>query len=436
MDDLVNGRLATTTPEEDDMTWDDDDALKILAIGNSFSTDTLEYAYDVAKSLGIKNVVIGNLFIGGCTIDTHYTNITQDKAAYKYYYNNNGTWTNSGDYNYKISTAIASDDWDYISVQQASHYSGVAAEYNNLDAFVNKVAELAGDDTKIVFNMTWAYQSNSTHSGFANYNQDQLTMYSAIISAVRECVLTNENIDFVVSTGSAIQNARTSYIGDKLTRDGYHLNYDYGRYIVAMTFVSAVTGLSLDGIEYAPAAVASDSLLKSVCIEAAKNAVYAPFAISYSSYPTIPESGDDEPEVELPPALDDIDLSKYEKVELQLTFNGFYNSDKSDEIITNSSIVNQYCVTQFFTKEDLPVGSIIVLADGWQYRPEGWGSGSTRPSGASRPTITTESLVVVTEEWWGNFVKRAFNINRTDSDPIANHEDEVVFAFIIYVPKA
>ena len=46
-------------------------SFKILAIGNSFSCDAYEYLYRVADSMGEKNIVLGNLFIPGCTVDIH-----------------------------------------------------------------------------------------------------------------------------------------------------------------------------------------------------------------------------------------------------------------------------------------------------------------------------------------------------------------------------
>lgn len=54
------------------MNWNKDGSLKILAIGNSFSEDAVEYAWDIANSLGIQNVMIGHLYIGGCSLDMHY----------------------------------------------------------------------------------------------------------------------------------------------------------------------------------------------------------------------------------------------------------------------------------------------------------------------------------------------------------------------------
>ena len=280
MDDLISGRLAEA------QAWNKDGELKILAIGNSFSVDTMSYAYNVAKSLGIENVTLGNLVIGGCVLDTHYDNIMGDKAKYKYYYNNDGSWDITPNYDQKISTAIESDNWDFISVQQGSDVSGVASSYSNLDGLVDKIAELAGEDTKIVFNMTWAYQSDSTHEAFPNYSNNQTIMYNAIVDAMMECVNTNENIAMVVPNGTAIQNARTSFIGDTLTKDGYHLNEDYGRYIAALTFISKLTGISSVNISYKPSKVSEAQ--KAVCIESAINAIRNPFDITVSKYPTQP----------------------------------------------------------------------------------------------------------------------------------------------------
>lgn len=438
MDDLVNGRLADdydpSEPEEPSEpatpAWAEDGALKILAIGNSFSIDTMSYAYDVAKSLGIKNVTLGNLVIGGCVIDTHYENIVNDKAKYKYYYNDNGTWSSTDNYDQKISTAIASDNWDFISVQQGSSESGLSSTYSNLAGLVTKVKQLAGEDTQIVFNMTWAYQSDSTHSSFPNYSNDQMTMYSGIVNAMRECVLTNADIDILVPNGTAIQNARTTYIGDKLTRDGYHLNYDYGRYIAALTFISKLTGISVENIAYKPSTVSEEQ--KIVCIESVMNALDAPLAISPSAYPTVPKL--DEPEIEVPETDGtDIDLTKYELVELEIQIGVFYNSSLGHEnLVTSSPIANQYFVTQKFTRETLPVGSIIVIDSDWYYRPDGWGSGTTRPAEEKENIV-----VVVTEEWWGNYQTRVFNVKRDDSAVITGYtEADLIGVLKIYVPKA
>ena len=58
--------------------------LKVLAIGNSFSEDAIEQnLWEIAQAAG-KDIIIGNMYIGGCTIDKHLSCIEGDKAVYRY----------------------------------------------------------------------------------------------------------------------------------------------------------------------------------------------------------------------------------------------------------------------------------------------------------------------------------------------------------------
>jgi len=258
---------------------DSDGILEILAIGNSFSTDAMEYTWQIAKALGIEEVVVGNLYIGGCTLNEHYTNASGDLPNYRYYYCDNGTWTSTE--NYTLSTALESRSWDYVSLQQASPDSGVESTYNadltNLIAYVK-----AHSNAKLIWHMTWAYQQNSTHSAFPTYGSDQMTMYNAIVSAVKNKIVTNGNFALIVPNGTAVQNARTSLVGDTLTRDGYHMSKDYGRYLTGLMLIKTVTGLDISGIEYAPDGVSDQ--YREIAIESVNNAYAHPFEVTQSAY--------------------------------------------------------------------------------------------------------------------------------------------------------
>src|SRR5690606_7777061 len=61
------------------------------------------------------------------------------------------------------------------------------------------------------------------------------------------------NADVVVPAGTAIQNARTSCIGDNFTRDGYHLDLTIGRYTAACAWFETIFGKSVIGNTYKPA---------------------------------------------------------------------------------------------------------------------------------------------------------------------------------------
>ena len=76
-------------------------------------------------------------------------------------------------------------------------------------------------------------------------------------------------IDFVIPSGTAIQNARTSSLGDTLTRDGYHLSV-IGRYIAGLTYAYKLTGVSIENIEYAPYGVTEE--VRKICIKSVQNA--------------------------------------------------------------------------------------------------------------------------------------------------------------------
>src|SRR5690606_24707220 len=233
----------------------DDGVIKILAIGNSFSEDALEnYLYELAAAADVP-IVIGNLYIGGAPLDLHWENAAGNKAAYQYRkIAQNGTKTNTA--STSIATAIADDDWDYISLQQASPNSG---QYNTfvtpLPLLAEYVKETATNSkVKLILHQTWAYAQNSTHQGFANYNNDQKTMYDAIVDATGRAADLIQ-ADMLVPTGTAIQNGRTSLIGDNFTRDGYHLDLTIGRYTAACTWFEMLTGKSVVGNLFKPEAL-------------------------------------------------------------------------------------------------------------------------------------------------------------------------------------
>ena len=223
-------------------------SLKILAIGNSFSTDSMQYLYEIMKNGGVEEIVLGNLYYGGCSLDQHFKFGKADSADYTYYKHTGRGWVKTE--NYKMSQSLTDEKWDYVSLQQTSKTCGLANSYSKLDDMIAMVKEKC-PDAKLIWNMTWAYQQDSTHSSFPNYKNDQMTMYNMIIDVVNT-VITPLNFDIVIPCMTSIQNARTSFMGDTLTRDGYHLDYYIGRYIAGLTWYAAITGGSVDDITYNP----------------------------------------------------------------------------------------------------------------------------------------------------------------------------------------
>ncbi|MGV3763481.1 DUF4886 domain-containing protein [Parapedobacter sp.] len=234
---------------------EDDGTIRILAIGNSFSEDAVEnYLYELASAEDIP-VIIGNLYIGGASLELHAENVNENNKAYSYRkIDRDGEKTTVA--NTSIAEALADEQWTHISFQQASPNSGQFETWEaSLPTVYNYVAPRATNpNAKFMLHQTWAYAQNSTHSGFPNYDSDQLAMYRAIIDAVsraKELVA----IDLVVPAGTAIQNGRTSIIGDNFTRDGYHLDMNIGRYTAACTWFEVVFGESVVGNPFKPEAL-------------------------------------------------------------------------------------------------------------------------------------------------------------------------------------
>ncbi len=247
--------------------------IKILGLGNSFSSDTLKYVPFILRDLGVK-AEVANLDIPGCSIDTHYENLINNKPDYTYKVNFADEWSKTqGNVSKDV---ILSKDWDVLLTQQASYFTGKPETFTNLKNLVEELKKLT--NAKLVWNMTWAYQADTTHPAFPEYKSSQEFMYNAILETTKACVLPLNVFSVIVPTGTAIQNARTSFVGDHLTRDGFHMSYTLGRYTVALTFVKSVLGLDISKVNFKPDGLDDD--MKQVAIRSAENASASPWKVT------------------------------------------------------------------------------------------------------------------------------------------------------------
>ena len=421
----IKAVLKEPVPEEERVPGEN--PIHILAIGNSFSDDGLWLLYNILEQLGYDDIIVANLYIGGCTVATHKSNLSSDAAAYTYRINKDGTWVNKN--GYKASKALAEQRWDYISLQQASDHSGlvdkyVEADINYIYEYALNIAKEKNPDVKFVWHMTWAYQQNSTHSAFVNYNKDQLTMYNGILNAVQTVIVPNSHNPIIVPSGTTIQNLRTTFLGDTITRDGYHLNEAFGRYAAALTWAIKLTGKDISNISRPASVLAKHDAL---CKEAAINACAKPFEVTNSIYT------EDSNQIVI--NYDNYDLLEQSDY---IIGNGYYNSGDSTKYLVpiqdGSDFCNKFITTKLFTPEDLPIGSIIVVGSGYQYRPEGWIDEAKQ---ANRNGNTTEKIIIVDEAWWANYIYRAFNLSKLDGTVLVNdHYTTALENFKIYIPKS
>ena len=225
--------------------------IKVLAIGNSFSDDAIEqYLYELALEGG-DTLIIGDAYRGGQGYESHWKVVQKDEADFEFRKIVNGKKTNE---RRTLLQCIKDEDWDIITFQQVSQDSG---DYGTYEPFLSNLIKYVRENAtnpKVVFGIhrTWAYAAKSDHWGFKKYNNSQMQMFNDIVSSTNKARKAHPELKILIPAGTAIQNGRTSYIGDRFNRDGYHLTYKLGRYTAALTWLEVITGQSPVGKKYAP----------------------------------------------------------------------------------------------------------------------------------------------------------------------------------------
>ncbi len=216
--------------------------MKILSIGNSFSQDVHRKLYTLATANGL-DFNTANLYIGGCTLKMHWDNIENNTQNYAF--EPDGAQATR---NITLKEAIELEDWDVITLQQASAYS---QHFSSYTPYIEKLAEYLREkrpNAKIWFHQTWAYENTFFANGTRDNDSQQKAMYENILAASKKAC---EVIDApIIRAGEAIQAVRENvpefdFVNDgiSLNRDGYHLSYGYGRYAAAYAWIYELTGV-------------------------------------------------------------------------------------------------------------------------------------------------------------------------------------------------
>lgn len=400
--------------------------LKILMIGNSFADDTVFYAERIANSIGL-NIEMYDAYIAGCTINRHYNNIINGTAEYSMRSMNGSSWRYQD--NMSLNNIVTYKDWDIITFQQASAEVGRVGTYSNLTNLVNEVKKLVTGNPKYYWHQTWAYDYDYSdyYDYFSYFNNDQIAMYNAIVECYNNYVVPTNLFEKTIFNGTAIQNNRTSYMDDIFARDGKHVSHVHGRYTLSANFLSTIFDIDfeLTPIQFIPDGM-NRSFLK-LLNETIKNTRNNPLSITNS--------------VLIDEDIAKYDLSNYEEIDAGLAGCSFYNatdaSNYNNRINNTEGTSNKYVTSFRFTKNMLPVGSIVYCKEGFGYRPEAWVNDAVQ---YSRKAETCQNILEIDESFWDGYQYRAFNIFKSGklslSDQYVNEQyDEIFDNFHIYVPK-
>lgn len=212
-------------------TLSDGAEIKILAIGNSYTIDGVEYLDEIASASTIdrtKFAVYQCVLSSGSLTDwvdlyeTDGTTRADRKAGLALASVTSGTLKQ-----------ILSQEWDIIVLQQVS---GDAIDYSTINPSLRKLIGYVRENCTnqkvcIAWQLAWAYNSSYGNPPYG------INRYNAICKACKQMISDN-GVDVIIPTGTAIQNARNTSLTTEheLTRDNTHLSYGVGRYVAACTW--------------------------------------------------------------------------------------------------------------------------------------------------------------------------------------------------------
>lgn len=208
--------------------------MKILAIGNSFSEDATRYLHAVAAAGGV-SLKVNNLVIGGCSLKSHYDNLESGEKLYASFENGENTGALAS-----LSDALGADDWDYITLQQASPYSFNFATYEPyLTELSKRIREKAPRAAQLI-HQTWSYKEGGDMLFFTAGYKKRSEMF-ADVKAAYERAGKSIGAAGIIPAGEAMQLLAENG-AENIYRDDFHASLGLGRYTLALTWFEYIAG--------------------------------------------------------------------------------------------------------------------------------------------------------------------------------------------------
>lgn len=257
------------------------DTLRVLILGNSFSSDATTYLHELAVATGLDlgRFCVYNGVISGGGINDWKKSL--DDGAERSYYRMAGAITMD------VSGAlrdILNQPWDVCVILQSSDVSFKWGSFGNLPRLIEGIKNnCPNTKLQLAYMMPWTHTKKSTAKEWAGN-----------ISCARK--IAKEYGIRVIPVGTAIQNARKQGLdnGMYLTRDEWHMCNGVGKFIAACTMYEGIlSSFAYKNILDNPdihtltpeeavskGAMAVDSSNERICKQCAFWAVEKPFSIT------------------------------------------------------------------------------------------------------------------------------------------------------------
>ena len=309
----------TTEATEPTQPGEEGKYMKILTLGNSGIVDSCHMLAHVAAKEGYENVKVATLYYSGCSLAQHAAFLTKNASDYKLYVsstddpNTAPTIMNS----VTMEQALRYDYWDII-VMQGSCWE-IAGQEATIEGNIQTIQKYVRENclnpnAKFVWHMGWAAptnnalrdtypfpESNVYYTRYVAYGDNRDTLYGAIVKCVQDKIIPNDSFQYIIPTGTAMENALSSYLDENdIHRDYYHVT-DLIRVMNSYVWLCRIFGIeqlaelkvdaipmtlfnSINGVQDY---VLTDAE-KNVLLESINNALKTPFAMTQSQYTTAP----------------------------------------------------------------------------------------------------------------------------------------------------
>ena len=309
----------TTEATEPTQPGEEGKFMKILTIGNSGAVDCGHMLAYVAATEGYENFKVATLYYSGCSLTQHVAFMGQNASDYKLYVSSTDDPTTAPTIMNSITMeqALRYDYWDIIVLQGSSweiagQDATIEGNINALQKFVRE--NCLNPNAKFVWHMGWVAptdnalrdtyphpENNVYYTRYVAYGDDRNNFYNAVLKCNQDKIVPNDTFQYIIPTGTAMENALSGYFEEKdLHRDYYHAT-DLARVMVSYVWMCRLFGieqLTEMKVDHIPMTLfksiqdTQDYVFtegeKNVMLEAVNNALKTPFAMTQSQYTTAP----------------------------------------------------------------------------------------------------------------------------------------------------
>ena len=289
---------------------------KVLTIGHSLSVDSNHMLALIANAEGYAGLEVGTLYYSGCSLARHVQYMQEGTDAYNLYISSSDSVSAPPTILQKVTMkeGVCYQEWDLIILQGgmfelAKDETFTDGNIQLLQNFVNE--HKLNKKANFAWNMPLAFATDpdlvakypsSTNNpyitGYVPYNNDRLALYNDFSSAIVRNIVPDTTFQFVIPTGTAVENAISAYSTEKgIMRDFAHLT-DLGRVIAAYTWYCRIANVDhLDDLALTTVplnylntnkSIGTDWTLteaeQKLVLEAVNNALQQPFQKTQSQY--------------------------------------------------------------------------------------------------------------------------------------------------------